>query len=1283
MAESVDHPHEDSLFAGSSEIAGLLRNKDWSKTELGPPHLWPRSLRTAIRILLTSRFSMWLGWGPSLSFFYNDAYRPTLGKKHPRAIGAPFKELWSEIWDDLAPRIIHVIETGGATWDEALLLFLERNGYPEETYHTFSYSPLPDDRGAIGGMLCVVSEDTERVIGERRLALLREVATRLAGTKTQKEVFSAVSSLLADGSKDLPFSVIYLFDENQRTAHLASSSLFPKGHPAIADSVELSAPGAWPLAEVLSSNTPQVIDLPPDGWPRGPWSAAPSRAVAIPIAQPGHPGPSGVFLAGLNPFRPFDEVYRDFLQLLVGQIAASLSNAHAYEQERLRAEALAELDRAKTVFFSNVSHEFRTPLTLMLAPAQDLLAGKDASLTQHQREQLSLVYRNGVRLQKLVNSLLDFSRIEAGKARAVFEPVDLAPLTEDIASVFRSTVERAGLKLIVRCEPLEAPIYVDREMWEKIVLNLISNAFKFTFEGEIELTLSRTKNGAELSCRDTGIGIAPAALLRVFERFHRVEGAKSRTHEGSGIGLSLARELARLHGGEISVQSDVGRGTRFVVSLPFGKDHLPQEQLSTRELRPKTSNNATAFRQEAELWISDGESTAVFEENGGAREELNGARILLADDNADMRAYISRLLRESGAQVEAVPDGQFALDAAKSKHFDLVLTDLMMPNLDGFGLIEELRKDPASAEIPIIMLSARAGEEERISGRRAGVDDYVTKPFSAKELLARVNSQLELSRLRKAMERQRHELLEKEQSARRETEIQKDHLYSLFMQAPTPIAILRGPQHVIELANSRICTVWGRAHEQVIGRPLMEAVPELRGQVFEGLLDGVFQTGIPYTGREAPARFDYGGEVLETIYFNFVYTPLKDHRGEIEGVLVIAFDVTHERAARERLEELRASAESANRAKDDFLAMLGHELRNPLAPISTALHLMHLRGESTLLRERTIIARQVAHLTRLVDDLLDVSRITRGKIVLKRKITELSEVVGKAIEIASPLFEQRQHRLTLEVPRRGLLIDADSVRLSQAIANLLMNAAKYTESRGEIALKAWRSGPEILFEVNDNGIGIAPEMIPRIFELFVQETQALDRARGGLGLGLAIVKSLVTMHDGRISAASEGRDRGSTFTIALPAAAAGLSPVYTPVFVPVAKSTVIAPPKGRVLVVDDNRDAAELLSELLTEDGFVTKIAHDGPGALRILAEFPADIALLDIGLPVMDGYELAMRIRREHGERTPRLIAVTGYGQQSDQRRTIAAGFEAHLVKPVDPELLSTLLKDGPDVQE
>lgn len=516
--------------------------------------------------------------------------------------------------------------------------------------------------------------------------------------------------------------------------------------------------------------------------------------------------------------------------------------------------------------------------------------------------------------------------------------------------------------------------------------------------------------------------------------------------------------------------------------------------------------------------------------------------------------------------------------------------------------------------------------------------------------------------------------------ARQEAELQKQHLYALFMQAPTLVLVLRGPDFIVELANDLVCQVWGRRHQDVINRRLLDALPELRGQVFEESLEGVYRTGTPYIGKGIPARLDRRGDsTFDTVYFNFVSVPFRNVRGDIEGVFMTASEVTDEILARDQFDQLRQSAESANRAKDEFLAMLGHELRNPLAPIQTALQLMRLRGNNTAERERMVIERQVNHLTRLVDDLLDVSRIARGPVDLDRTRIEIAEVVAKAIEIASPLLEQRKHALDVRVPRHGLIVDGDLFRLGQVMSNLLTNAAKYTESGGRITVHAAREGNDIVIQVRDTGMGISGEMLPRVFDLFVQERQALDRSQGGLGLGLTIVRSLVALHNGTVTVNSEGQGRGSEFVVRLPAASGNAEEQDW--------DTTADEPEARashanglqILVVDDNEDAAEMLVHALVSKGHRARMAHDGPTALRICEEFKPSVAVLDIGLPVMDGYELAGRLRELSGMQHLRLIAVTGYGQETDRQRTSAAGFDRHLVKPIDfEELESALLGNG-----
>jgi signal transduction histidine kinase len=491
--------------------------------------------------MLDSRYAIWIGWGPELTFLYNDAYRAmTLGKKHPWALGQPAREVWAEAWQDLAPRVDDVVERGKATYDERLFLLLERSGYPEETYHTFSYSPVPDDYGNVGGLLCIVTEETERYIAERRLKVLRDLAARVANSRTEIDLYAGICECLAANQHDLPFSLLYIADPETQVAKLARSTVIHQGHPAAPATLDIHRNDeAWPIRRVFERAEPVMLpDLAGrfEDLPTGAWDIVPHTALLTPISQQGQNQPAGVLIIGANPYRPIDDAYRGFIGLLAGQIAAGLAEVRAYEEEKKRAEALAEIDRAKTVFFSNVSHEFRTPLTLILTPLEELLARDSASRSvTASREEVELIHRNALRLLRLVNTLLDFSRIESGRVRASFEAIDLSTYTAELASSFRSAMERAGLNYVVECEPLPEPVYIDRDMWEKVVLNLLSNAFKYTLRGEVGVSVkvSSDRSHAKLKVRDTGTGIPAEELPQLFERFHRIEGQPGRTQEGA------------------------------------------------------------------------------------------------------------------------------------------------------------------------------------------------------------------------------------------------------------------------------------------------------------------------------------------------------------------------------------------------------------------------------------------------------------------------------------------------------------------------------------------------------------------------------------------------------------------------------------------------------------------------------------------------------------------------------------------------------------------------------
>ena len=760
------------VFAADGEVGRDLAAVDWAATALGEPSQWPQSLKTAVSILLSSRFAMWMAWGPQLTFFCNSAYRrDTLGGKYPWALGRPASEVWAEIWGDIGPRIETVLTTGEATWDEGLLLFLERSGFPEETYHTFSYSPLRDDHGQVVGMLCVVSEDTVRVIGERRMATLRDLGSDPRVVRTEQEMLGYTSRQLESNARDLPFTLTYLYEEDGG-ARLAASTGIRGAHPAAPRSLPAEdSPGVWP-SEALARGEAAVVDLTtPEfaGLPTGGWELPPVQALAVPLLQQGA-RPYGFLVAGLNRYRPLDGGYRGFVELTAGHIAAAITSARGYQAQQRRAEELAELDRAKTAFFSNISHEFRTPLTLIMGPLEEL-RGEFAQADPRARAELDVIHRNGLRLGKLVNSLLDFSRIEAGRMQARFEPVDLSLVTAELASVFRSAVERAGLSFEVDCPTLPEPVYIDRSLWEKVVLNLLSNALKFTFEGSIAVAVYAQDGRAVVRVTDTGIGVATEEMPRLFERFHRIENARSRSNEGSGIGLALVQELIGLHGGTITAESREGAGTAFTVRLPFGSAHLPADALAPAAESRVAFTAAEPYVQEALRWLpTDLADPALHgidlpETGGTVAAPAVRVRVLVADDNADMREYLTRLLTGAGYQVRAVADGGEALEAVHAEIPDLVVSDVMMPRLDGLSLVAALRTEPRTAPVPVLLLSARADQEASIEGLQAGADDYLVKPFAAADLLARVRANVELSRLRNHHSRWRTALIDSLQEA--------------------------------------------------------------------------------------------------------------------------------------------------------------------------------------------------------------------------------------------------------------------------------------------------------------------------------------------------------------------------------------------------------------------------------------------------------------------------------------------------------------------------------------
>jgi signal transduction histidine kinase len=1004
------------FLAGGGEMGQRIREYDWSATPLGPIEGWPQNLRTCVRIMLTSRQPIWLGWGKELTKLYNDPYRAIVGGKHPGALGLPASVVWKAIWREIGPMLETVMEKDEGTYAESQLLIMERNGYPEETYYTFSYTPIPGDDGGTAGMICFNVDDTDRIHGERQLQTLTRLGKYLTECRDYPSAVLSTMASLAANPYDFPFGLYYSmqargavlenFTELGEAAGfvpalvevgssaggslvggssgggsaagnlggagsgngslvgggsggggLVGGSLAGGGSPVgglAAEGERFGGEGEALAREgnglgaamwaASASRQLQIVEglgrvLGP--MPRGAWEVAPDKAVVLPIFLPGAKGAAGFLVMGLNPYRPPDERYLNYCTLVADQLATSFADIYSLEMERSRAEALAEIDRAKTLFFSNISHEFRTPLTLLLGPITDLLS--DPASVEANRYRLGVAYRNALRMQKLVNTLLEFSRLEAGRLEGRFQRVDIAVVTLDLASSFRSAIERAGMTLRTHAGVIGDAVYVDLELWERIVLNLVSNAFKYSVEGEIGVGVYSDGAAVRVTVTDTGSGIPADQLDKIFDRFHRVENSGARSLEGTGIGLAMVRELVWLHGGTIAVESEFGRGSTFTVTIPVGSAHLPADRILREQgVGLRSIHQLEAFVQEAERWADDspaaggaggaaaggaaggaaadrsgvgasgdgsgvagaaagvaggggasgvgavagggasgdgaaagvGDGEAVEGDGAGGdgagssgewapmtvvpREELGDFgdgrgglgdgrprtryTVVLADDNADMREYVERLLSPQFNVITA-KDGQDALEKMLAHRPDLLLTDVMMPRLDGFSLLKMIRETPEIQHVPVILLSAQAGEEAKIEGLEAGADDYLVKPFGARELLARVDSNIRIAKDRVAAMAAYAEKLE--QAVRRRTQELRKLNHSLETSNEDLQQFAHVASHDLKEPVRKIRTFTGRLLDEYAGHLPHEAVSFLQkimqatirmGTMIEGVL---------------------------------------------------------------------------------------------------------------------------------------------------------------------------------------------------------------------------------------------------------------------------------------------------------------------------------------------------------------------------------------------------------------------------------------------------------------
>lgn len=1219
------------FLSGGGEMGALIRSMDWSKTALGPVENWPQSLRTSVSLCLSSTFPILIAWGPETIQIYNDSYRPICGAKHPESMGQNFRICWETALEVVGDAFTRG-EQGEGTYINDQRMFLDRYGYLEEAFMTFSFAPIRDESGGVGGIFHPITETTVKILSGRRTKALRDLGAALGEAKSIQDIADVTRNLQPDCALDLPYLMLYQVDSQQDLVKLISSSGLPndsKLTPEILNLLENT--NSWPLQEVRHGGSMiEVKNLTRifGEYECQPYPECPTSAVILPIRISGQEEASCFLVAGVSARRALDSDYWNFYEQLKNTYNTAFSNVFAYEQELKRAEALAEIDRSKTLFFSNVSHEFRTPLTLMLGPLEDIL--QDQTLPTNLQAPLESTHRNALRLLKLVNNLLDYSRVEAGRTQAVYQKVDLGELTGDLASSFRSIIEKAGMKLIVDAATISEEVYVDRQMWEKIVLNLLSNAFKFTWEGSIQISISEAENYAYLRVKDTGTGIPAKELPYMFERFHRVENASGRTHEGSGIGLSLVHELVLLHGGDISVESQEGVGSTFIVRIPLGKEHLPVGLVSESDIDVDTSALKGAFIQEAVSLLEQEDDTnfqsppVTILENPEDETHMMNMRILVVDDNADMRAYLKRLLTPY-FQVDVATNGATAWNRIQANLPDLVLSDIMMPVMDGKELLQLIRNHTHTARMPMIFLSARAGAEARIDGLEAGADDYLVKPFAAAELLTKVRAQIKIMSVRNQAEQQ---------------------LRALITNAPVAIAIYQGSDYIINMANDRMLQYWGRGAQDTLGKPLFDAIPELVTQGMREIKDHVYRTGERFISSEFPLSIKRN-DVVETTYLNLTIEAIhSDNR--ITGVMAVAADVTTLINARKALEKtsdtLLLSMEAANlgtwrtdwgsnnlffsdiayrlhgiptgipllfdqtipiivaeyrmpfleaiqnavdskgrfsteyqiqpadgsarkwlhstgkveldedgevvgiigtllditepkadsQRKDDFIAMVSHELKTPLTAMSGYAQILQRKAQTNAddfaADKLDKLFSQLKKMNTLINGFLNVSRLDSGKIHLEPKPFCLRTLIAETIDMAKDVSDS--HEISYE-ELDSVMLSADREKISSVLYNLISNAVKYSPSGKKVVVSTRKADSMIIVSIRDFGMGIKTEDIDHLFDRYYRVKNKGMENIAGFGIGLYLSAEIVQRHYGRIWAESIWGE-GSTFHFSLP-----------------------------------------------------------------------------------------------------------------------------------------------------
>jgi PAS domain S-box-containing protein len=1307
----------DWLTSGG-EMGKLIRVLDWSRTPVGPLELWPQSLKTAVNILLNSRHPMFIWWGRELTNIYNDAYMPMLGARHPQALGRSAPNVWADVWPMVGPQAEVVMRECRATCNEPILLVMERHGYTEEAYFTFSFSPAPDDSGGVGGVFCAVTENTARVLDERRLKMLRDLGERsLAEAKTVEQACRAAAVTLADNLHDFPFALIYLLDEDGKRARLCESVNLPAGTKASPATVTVgSGDDGWNFSRVIETSRSQTVEDLEKRFgrlPAGPWADDwAKRALALPLAKTGAQElPAGFLVVGTSPRLSFNDDYRGFLDLAAGQIAKAISNARAYEEERKRAEALAEIDRGRTVFISNASHEFRTPLTMQAEEA----IGQLASIVESSDDAIVSKDLNGVIMSwnKGAEKLFGYAAEEViGKSIMILIPPDCADEETRILESIRrgekvdhyETVRRRKDGALVKISLTVSPI----RNKEGVVIGASKIARDITERKNVEQALAESARQQR-------------ALYLLADHLHRAQSLDDIYNAAldailDALQCDRVSILLRNEAGvmRFAVWRGLSEGYRKAV-----EGHSPWKP-DEKYPQPVCVNDIDVAE------IDDSLKAVVRDEGIGAlafiplvsRGKLIGkfmtyfnAPHIISDDEIALSLTIARqlafgierkrgeeLLRQKAAQLTLITNTApvFIAHCDAQSRFKFVNE----PYAGRFGLTPEDCIGKRFSEVvgAEAYRSLRQYIEVALSGEP--VDFEIEVPYAAigrrfmhssyaPEFDANGKVVGFVAAITDVSERKKAEQKLIATTAKFESVFNQSGIYAGMMDLQGYL------REVNDIALDRC----GYTREQVLDRLFWETPwwrgseevkARIRAATEQAAAGMVFREELPYWWADGTER------VAE-----FAMHPIRDQDGGVMLLYPTGIDITERKRAEEEIARLlteeqaaREVAEQATRAKDEFLAIVSHELRSPLNAILGWNRLLRSqRGDDPEIAKVTkTVERSGKAQLQLIEDLLDTARIISGKMKLEFQPVEPVAIISAALDTIRPAAESKGILITTNLDPKAGQITGDPDRLQQVVWNLVSNAIKFTPRGGRVRVELRRGGVGVQIVVNDTGQGINPNLLPFIFDRFKQGDTEASRRFGGLGLGLALVKHLVELHGGSVAVQSPGANHGATFIVNLPVRAVkGDSGTErqtegeTEVERRAGRRMRTDKLEGvRALVVDDEPGARELLTATLEQYGVLVTDVDSTSAALAALesqfgdeASEPFDILISDIGMPGADGYELIQRVRAHANGRMSRIraIALTAYARTEDRLRALRAGYQMHVPKPVDEEELTTVI--------